>query len=622
MRYAEHERPILLLLKNKEFIAACSCGVLIAFAYLFSTLSVPLFLIAFLIGGYAKAKEGLHDLFVNKKLNVEILMILAAIGACIIGYWAEGAILIFIFSLSGALESYTLQKSERELSGLMKLQPEQATRLSESGEEQVAVQDLQIDDLVLVKPGERLPADGLIVQGKSAINEASITGEAVPADKNEGDEVFTGTLNTTGAITIKVTKENQESLFQKIVQLVQSAKSERSPSQLFIERFEGLYVKIVLIVVGIMLFLPHYLFGWDWQETWYRAMVLLVVASPCALVASIAPATLSAISYGAKRGILIKGGKHLERLALIKAVSMDKTGTITKGLPEVTDVQVFEGFEMERLLRIVAAIESQSKHPLAQAIVSYVKEQGLSFSQPNHIEDVSGWGLKGMVDNQTWMIGKPAFFEEALLSQFEQKLPPAPEGCTLVLVGDGERIVGRIALKDQPREQAAEAIALLKNQGIYTVMMTGDNQSTADAIARLATVNEVQAECLPGDKVKGIKALKEAYQYVAMIGDGINDAPALAHADIGIAMGEGTDVALDTADIVLIKNDLLRVAETISLSKKMTRIIKQNIIFSIAVILVLIAANFLQILTLPLGVIGHEGSTLLVILNGLRLLKG
>jgi Cd2+/Zn2+-exporting ATPase len=473
-----------------------------------------------------------------------------------------------------------------------------------------------------VKPGERLPADGLIVQGKSAINEASITGEAVPADKNEGDEVFTGTLNTTGAITIKVTKENQESLFQKIVQLVQSAKSERSPSQLFIERFEGLYVKIVLIVVGIMLFLPHYLFGWDWQETWYRAMVLLVVASPCALVASIAPATLSAISYGAKRGILIKGGKHLERLALIKAVSMDKTGTITKGLPEVTDVQVFEGFEMERLLRIVAAIESQSKHPLAQAIVSYVKEQGLSFSQPNHIEDVSGWGLKGMVDNQTWMIGKPAFFEEALLSQFEQKLPPAPEGCTLVLVGDGERIVGRIALKDQPREQAAEAIALLKNQGIYTVMMTGDNQSTADAIARLATVNEVQAECLPGDKVKGIKALKEAYQYVAMIGDGINDAPALAHADIGIAMGEGTDVALDTADIVLIKNDLLRVAETISLSKKMTRIIKQNIIFSIAVILVLIAANFLQILTLPLGVIGHEGSTLLVILNGLRLLKG
>nr|WP_245747376.1 heavy metal translocating P-type ATPase [Anaerobacillus alkalidiazotrophicus] len=588
-------------------------------------MAVGAFLSSYLIGGFFKTKEGITDLIEDKSLNVELLMILAAIGAAIIGYWIEGAILIFIFSLSGALETYTLNKSHREISALMELQPEEATVLVNGVEKIVAVTALQIDDNVLIKPGERIPTDGVIIKGQTTIDEAAITGESMPIVKKIGDNVFSGTVNRNGAITVIVTKTNDETLFHKIIELVQSAKEEKSPSQLFIEKFEGAYVKGVLIVVAFMMFLPHYLLGWSWTETFYRAMVLLVVASPCALVASIMPASLSAISNGARNGILFKGSVHLEALSSVKAIALDKTGTLTKGKPEVTDVLVRDGAQEDDFLYKVASIENHSTHPLAEAIVNYVKKQeDTTFLSPENVEDVTGWGITATLEGKEYKIGKRSFIGDKVADHFypneTEKL--SESGKTLVYVADREGIYGVIALKDTVRDVAIEAIRRFHEAGVYSIMITGDHDQTAAAIADETNIDEYIANCLPEKKVEEVKGLKTKYGSVAMVGDGINDAPALATSNVGIAMGTGTDVAIETADVVLVKNDLSKIAKAIELSKRMNRIIKQNIIFSITVIALLIIGNFLQQVSLPLGVIGHEGSTILVILNGLRLLRG
>ncbi|XTP56760.1 heavy metal translocating P-type ATPase [Niallia sp. Krafla_26] len=614
---------------NGELVAAILCGVFILGGWLLAyterpTLSALIYILSFVIGGFAKAKEGIIDTIENKQLNVEILMILAAIGSAIIGYWTEGAILIFIFSLSGALETYAMNKSTKEISSLMDLQPQEALLVTNGVEKIVNVSDLKIGDLILIKPGERIPSDGKIVKGTTTIDEAAITGESIPVTKGIEEEIFAGTVNLNGSITVEITKLSDQTLFQKIIDLVQSAQSEKSPSQLFIERFEGNYVKFVLVAVVLMMFLPHFLLGWSWTETFYRAMVLLVVASPCALVASIMPATLSAISNGAKHGILFKGGVHLENLNHIKAIAFDKTGTLTKGKPEVTDDLVEEGLDRNEVLLYVASIESHSNHPLANAIVQFVKNDlNVELIQPEGIEDVAGWGVKATIGNDEWKIGKSGFVGSELAEQFSQgaynKL--SSEGKTTVFVQKNEKIIAVIALKDQVREETKQAIDQLKAQGIYTIMLTGDSSTTAQAISAECHVDEFIAECLPENKVDHLKALKEKYGTVAMVGDGINDAPALATAHVGIAMGGGTDVALETADVVLMKNDLPKISEAIRLSQRMNKIVKQNVVFSISVITLLICSNFLQVVDLPLGVIGHEGSTILVILNGLRLLR-
>lgn len=614
---------------HAELIAALLSGVLILAGWLLDrsgmeTPSIAAYLLAFIIGGFAKAKEGIEETIENKELNVEMLMIFAAIGSAIIGYWTEGAILIFIFAVSGALETYTMNKSHKEISSLMELQPEEALRITDGSEERVHVSELEIGDFILVKPGERVPSDGTIVKGHSSLDEAAITGESLPVSKGADDQVFAGTVNLNGSITVEITKPNNETLFQKIIELVQSAQSEKSPSQLFIEKFEGTYVKIVLAVVVLMMFAPHFLLGWSWTETFYRAMILLVVASPCALVASIMPATLSAISNGARHGILFKGGVHLENLSHLKAIAFDKTGTLTKGKPEVTDVVVKDGLSREELLLKVASIESHSNHPLANAIVKYAKSTLTeALIHPESIEDVTGFGVKAKVEHDEWKIGKASFVGKTEAMAFADGAADrmASEGKTVVFVQKNDEIIGLLSLKDVVRQETKQAIDLLKKQGIYTVMLTGDSQTTAAAIAGESHVNEHIAECLPENKVEHLKKLKETYSNVAMVGDGINDAPALATANVGIAMGEGTDVALETADVVLMKNDLPKIAEAIELSRRMNTIIKQNVIFSITVIMFLIASNFLQLLDLPYGVIGHEGSTILVILNSLRLLR-
>lgn len=631
MEYSNRENINLIekVKDHAELIAALMAGIFILLAWRLdtsgqTTASVLLYLIAFCVGGFAKAKEGIEETIEDRKLNVELLMVLAAIGSAAIGYWTEGAILIFIFAVSGALETYAMNKSHREISALMNLQPEEAWLVRGGFEPmKVSVSTLQIGDHLLIKPGERIPADGVIFKGQSSIDESAISGEPLPVLKNEGDEVFAGTVNLNGAITMEMTKANSETLFQKIIQLVQSAQSEKSPSQQFIEKFEGTYVKFVLLAVAIMMFLPHFLLGWDWTTTFYRAMVLLVVASPCALVASIMPATLAAISNGAKNGVLFKGGLHLEHLSVLRALAVDKTGTLTQGKPEVTDFIVRDGEDRAKALAILAGIESQSNHPLAQAITSYAKAQGINALPQATIEDIPGWGMKGTIQNKDYQVGKPEFVDVQLANDFANgavtKL--AAEGKTVIFIRDEHGIVALTALKDTVRSEAKKAVTLLKELGIQVVMLTGDNEKTAKVIAQEAGVTEYVAECLPETKVTEMKRLLTQHQFVGMVGDGINDAPALATATTGIAMGEGTDVALETADVVLMKNDLSKIAYAVRLSRKMQRIIKQNIFFSIGVIVLLIASNFLQVVDLPLGVIGHEGSTILVILNGLRMLN-
>ncbi|MFD1385858.1 heavy metal translocating P-type ATPase [Oceanobacillus oncorhynchi subsp. oncorhynchi] len=608
-----------------EIIAAAISGILILTAWILSghishALWIILLIGAFLIGGFAKAKEGITETYKTKKLNVELLMIIAAIGAASIGYWAEGAILIFIFSLSGALESYTENKNKNELKSLMKLQPETATLLNG---EIVSIRDLKPGDCITVKSGERIPADGIIVKGDTTVDESALSGESIPLIKTINDEVYAGTVNLGSSLQIEINTLPTETMFQKIIELVQNAHEERSPSQQFIEKFEGLYVNIVLITVAVMMFLPHFLFGWSWTDTIYRAMILLVVASPCALVASIMPATLSAISNGAHQGILFKGGVYVEALAKLDAVAFDKTGTLTKGEPTVVDYFMKQGQDIKSLANVIYTMESESIHPLAQAMkqwASAYKEapEKLFASVEHH----NGKGLSAEMADASWLIGNAELVGKQEADQYLQAFPTQEQATTNIFVRKDTEIIAVFLLKDTLRQDTVEAIQELDRLGLRTIMLTGDNQATAASIAQEAGITEFHADCLPEDKVNYLRQLREHNQQTAMIGDGVNDAPALATANIGVAMGAGSDIALETANVVLMKNNLAKMVNAIRISKKMNAIVKQNIIFSLAVIAVLIASNFLQIINMPLGVIGHEGSTILVILNGLRMLKG
>lgn len=615
--------------RNWQFVTTGISGILIIVGWLVGNevgdfWTAVIFLSAFVIGGFEQAKEGIQATIKTKKLNVELLMILAATGASIIGYWFEGAILIFIFSVSGALETYTTNKSKREITKLMAFQPEQAFLLLPNGDlKEIAAKDLQLDDMVLVRPGESVPIDGVIVRGSTTLNEAAINGESVPAMKSAGSEVFGGTVNVSSAITVKVTQTFDNTIFSKIIRLVETAQSEPSKTARFIERFEDAYVKAVLLFVLVMMFLPHFALGWSWNETFYRAMVLLTVASPCALVASVTPATLAAISNGARHGILFKGGVHLENLRGIKAIAFDKTGTLTNGTPVLTDRLFAENVDKQEIINMVVALERQSLHPLAAAITQDLDAEVTKNITEIEITDVPGWGVQADYKGEIWQVGKAGFVgtesaREFLSGAFEKL---ASEGKTVVYVAKSGVVLAMFALKDTCRPEAMRTIKALQAKGIKTIMVTGDNEQTGAAIQAELGMDQVVSGCLPEKKVDVIKELSVSYRSVAMVGDGINDAPALAHAAVGIAMGKGTDIAMETADVVLMKNDLEKIPYAFALSKRLYLISWQNICFAIAVILVLITANVFQLINLPFGVVGHEGSTILVILNGLRLLK-
>ncbi|MGE7828090.1 heavy metal translocating P-type ATPase [Paenibacillus sp. NPDC093718] len=635
------------LLSNAEVVAALGSGLLMLVAWLTSQwsepLSVVLYVISYAVGGWVKAKEGVETLLKERDLDVNLLMIAAAMGAAAIGYWNEGAMLIFIFALSGALESYTMERSRKDISSLMELQPETALRIEKGEMVSVSINKLEIGDLILVKPGELIPADGKIYRGSSSVNQSSITGESVPVDKSVGDEVFTGTLNGEGVLYIEVTQSAESTLFAKIIKLVEEAENEVPESQRFIKRFESIYARVVVIATVALIVLATPVLGWDWDTTFYKAMVFLVVASPCALVSSIMPAMLSAISNRARKGVLFKGGAHIENMARTAVVAFDKTGTLTLGTPVVTDFIAGEGWDRHELLGISASIERMSKHPLALAIVQSAEKEGAELQQVENGQSITGWGMQAEVEGITWKIGKSDILDHPTIDQHsgaasaQQELTALEEnrqhwlsirntleseGKTVSVILKGDRIAGMIALQDAVRPQAAMAVKRLQQLGIKVAMLTGDRKATADVIAKESGVDMVFSDLLPEDKVTHIKELRARYGHVVMVGDGVNDAPALATATVGIGMGvSGSGTALEVADAVLMNDNIDEIAGTVKVARRVQRIVKQNMIFAITVILTLIAANFIQGVALPLGVIGHEGSTILVILNGLRLLR-
>lgn len=623
---------------HPDTIAALVCGVLVFFGWLtlqsgWLGLALLLLLCAYVIGGYQSTREGLTTLFVDRELDVDLLMIVAALGAAGLGLWrreyafiVDGALLILIFAVSGALEGYAMQRTERSIRGLMNLTSDSATVWQNGQARSVAIADLQIGDEVIVKPGELVPTDGLIVEGFSTLNQASITGESMPVEKTIGDPVFAGTINGNGAFRLKIHQPPESSLIQRVIRLVEQAQNETPPSQRFIERFERGYAKAIVIVSLLLLLLPPLVWNWSWETTIYRALIFLVVASPCALMAAIMPTLLSGIAHGAKQGILFKNGAQLELIGRVKAIAFDKTGTLTTGKPQVVQMIAVDPVETP-LLQIAAALESLSEHPIGNAIVRLAQEQQLKCPPVTNVQSYPGQGMTGMVGQELAIVGKAAFvwaavggWSEVLISSAQQL---EETGKTIVWVAYGGKPLGVIAVADTVRPEAASTIARLKRMGIQEiVMLTGDNDRTGQSIAAELGITKVYAELLPEDKVDVIRSLQRQYQTVAMVGDGINDAPALAQATVGIAMGTiGSDVALETADIILMADRLEQLIIAITLGRRSQQIVKQNIGFALSFIVLLLIANFTGGMTLPIGVIGHEGSTVIVILSGLRLLR-
>lgn len=571
--------------------------------------------LSFLIGGYYKAKEGVLETIKNKALNVEILMILAALGAFVLKNYAEGAILIFIFALSGLLEDYANDKSEKAFTSLLNLAPEKAIIIKDGKEITIDAKDLKIGDKVVVKVGSQVPADGKIIEGSTSINESMITGEFVPVDKQLNDPVFSGTLNQSSAFTMVVEKDMKESMVQKIIDFVNEAHDNKTETETFIDKFERYYVYVVILLAILTMTVPAWFGWWSQSEALYRGIVVLVVGSPCALVASVSPAVLSSLSNASRAGILIKGGKHLEALAKINAVMLDKTGTVTEGKPEVKDIYCNVD-NKEDVCKIIYTLEKQSTHPLAQAVVDYLKDTDTVSMQS---KETPGKGIEGEFEGTLWQVGK---FDVKINKTLEQAVNQAHKaGYTTVFVSKNGELIGFISLMDKIRPNVKQAITNLKAMNIRTILMTGDNRYAAGSIAKEVGIEYVLSELLPEDKHRHVESLKKSGKNVMMVGDGINDAPALAIADVGVAMGSGTDVSLETADVVFMNNRIENIEKSILLAKRMKQISRQNIIFSISIITMLLISNVFGIILLPIGVVAHEGSTILVILNSLRLLR-
>jgi Zn2+/Cd2+-exporting ATPase len=611
---------------------ATSAGLFILTAWIMEEyLHVPhfvwLYSLAFVIGGYAKGMEGVKKSLQDKRLNVELLMVIAAIGSAAIGYWGEGAILILIFAYSGALEKYAMQKSNREIRTLLSLQPEEAWLISDDAEVRVPASALKPGDLIKVKPGERIPADGVVEKGFSYMSDAALTGEPAAKEIKRSSKVLAGSLNQSGLLEIRVAKYMKDSVFQRMIDLVDKAQSEAPPVQRKIEGLEASYVRFVLLAALLTALLPGSLGIWSYSESLYRACVLLVVASPCALVASSMPALLAALSNAAREGILFKSGIYLEKLNKVDVVAFDKTGTLTEGNPSVQcSCFIHPTLTKEETESVLHAMEKNSTHPLAKAILEELKPKiGHRITEITAFEDIPGLGIQAECSGVLWKAGNRAFTgitekeEQSLLSECGS--PEETPGYTAVYVTADGVLAAYFLIADVVRKDTIEAIKELQDRYILTLMLTGDSKRGAESVGKMAKVDEVSYSCMPEDKVKAVRKWRDRQAVVAMIGDGINDAPALAAADVGIAMGMGSDVAIETADVILVKNDLSKILYAIKLSKRLAKIIKQNILFSIAVIVLLLTANLFQVLTLPFGVIGHEGSTILVILNGLRLLK-
>ncbi|WJQ14416.1 heavy metal translocating P-type ATPase [Geobacillus stearothermophilus] len=583
---------------------------------------------AILIGGYSLFIKGFKNL-VRLNFDMNTLMTVAILGAAAIGEWGEGATVVILFAISEALERYSMDKARQSIESLMDIAPKEALIRRGNEEMMVPVDDIQVGDIMIVKPGQKLAMDGIVIKGTSTLNQAAITGESVPVTKTVGDEVFAGTLNEEGLLEVKVTKRVEDTTLSKIIHLVEEAQAERAPSQAFVDRFAKYYTPAIIIFALLLAVIPPLFMGADWSEWIYRGLAVLVVGCPCALVISTPVSIVTAIGNAAKNGVLIKGGIYLEEAGNLKVIAFDKTGTLTKGVPSVTDVVTYNGDENE-LMTITAAIEKGSQHPLASAIIRKAEEDGLNFNDVSveEFQSITGKGVKAKVNNAMYYVGSPGLFEELLPNGIQSEIKEQittlqTQGKTVMILGTEKEILALIAVADEIRESSKEVIRKLHQVGIEkTVMLTGDNQRTAEAIGKQVGVSDIKADLLPEDKLNFIKELRDKHQSVAMVGDGVNDAPALAASTVGVAMGgAGTDTALETADIVLMSDDLSKLPYTIKLSRKALAIIKQNITFSLgikALALLLIVPGWL---TLWLAIFADMGATLIVTLNSMRLLK-
>jgi Zn2+/Cd2+-exporting ATPase len=579
--------------------------------------------VAIVIGGYRIARSGYFALVRGRVLGIDLLMTIAVVGAAIIGQWSEGAAVVVLFSLGEMLEGVTMDKMRHSIRGLIDLSPREATIKTEVGEQRVVVDQLQPGALMLVRPGERIAADGRIVLGSTTINQAPITGESLPVEKAVGDDVFAGTLNEHGYIEVEVTKRAEETMIAKIIALVQEAQGSRAPSQRFVDQFARYYTPAIIIIAVLVALVPPLLTGGALLPWFYKALVLLVIACPCALVISTPVSIVAAISRASRSGVLIKGGAYLEAMSKVKAIAFDKTGTITRGHPMVTDILPLDGYTENELLVQFASIESRSEHPLAKAILDTARERGLSWPEPIDFLALPGRGAQATVDDVFVTVGKPHLFENVSDEVQAQVDRLQQEGKTVLLARQSDTIHGLIAVADEIRADAPQAIKALKACGITSlIMLTGDNEKTARVVAQQLDLDEVRANLLPDQKTQAMRELVASHPAVAMIGDGINDAPALASATVGIAMGvAGSDTALETADIALMKDDLSKLPYLIRLSRATLRTIQINVTFSLLVKVAFLILTLVGIANLWLAILADTGAALLVIANGMLLLR-
>lgn len=583
--------------------------------------------LAMLVSGYHVMWEGIEDTIKESRRqkrfipNTHILMTMAAVGAVLLGEASESALLIFIFAGAHFLEEYVEGRSQREITKLLELNPTEARRLTANGKvEIVTVDQLAIGDRVQVLNGGQIPTDGRILEGEATIDESNISGESIPREKTIGDDVFGATINGNTSFIMEVTKDSSDTVFSNILQLVESSQSQLSPTASRIRQVDPYYVKAVLLIFILLVALGPNLLGWSWAHTFATSLTFLVSASPCALAVSAVPATLAGISNLAKQGVLFKGGSFLANLSDLKAIAFDKTGTLTEGKPQVVSFGFKkQGLDEDKLLGLIVAMEKQSNHPLAQAIVDRFEEDKDEIAIT--IENRLGQGIVADYEGHCYQIGKPTSFASISEEWTAIRTKEESLGRTLIFVAIDDEVGGYIAIQDRPQASAMAAIDYFKSAGVKTIMITGDAELTGQAIGRELGIDHVVANVMPEDKARVIKEEQESTGMIAMLGDGVNDAPALVTADIGIAMGDGTDVAIETADVVLMQNDLSKLALAHKLSKRLKANVAQNLIFSLLVVILLVSLTFWGNLSVLASVTLHEGSTLLVLLNTLRLLK-
>lgn len=587
--------------------------------------------VAIIAGGwfiFPKAIRALRHL----SLDMNVLMSVAVIGAAWIGEWTEAAAVVFLFALSELLEGFSVGRARRAIQSLLELTPD--TALVKRGDQiqEVPVEEVALEEILIIKSGARVPLDGVVTSGESAINQAPITGESMPVEKKPGDAVFAGTINGEGSLEVKVTKASTDTTLAKIIKLVGEAQGQKAPSQRFVDRFAKIYTPAVFVVAILVLLSGPLLFNGAWMEWTYRALVLLVIACPCALVISTPVSIVSGLTAMARRGVLIKGGVFLEEIGKLKALAVDKTGTITEGKPRVQQVIPWNGRPEEEILRVAAAIDTHSEHPLAQAVVKYAEERKVQFPRSENYQSKTGRGAEAQIDGHLYFVGNHRFAHESAVcsDELEKKLSELEaQAMSVVIVGHkphedckGE-VLGILAVADTVRPNAAEAIKALHAAGVEkVVMLSGDNQRTVDAISKQVGIDEAKGDLLPEQKIERVRELFAQHKHVGMIGDGVNDAPAMAAASVGIAMGgAGTDTAIETADIALMQDDLSKVAEAVQLGRRTVRIIQANIAFALGVKAVFLVLALSGHTSLWLAILADTGATLVVIANALRLLK-